>query len=226
MGTARNEMADEATARSQVYGLLAAIFRAEPTGAFLKEIRGPRFSGVFAGLGVNLGEEFYKKPEAEILEELAVEFTRLFIGPAAHISPHESIFTNLDGGEGEHWGPKTVEVKKFIETTGLDYEPGYAGLPDHVSVELEFLQRLAEWEAGKWSGGDAESARGCQSVQKKFIDEHLIEWVPEFCDEIIEKAELPFYREIARLTRIFLEFECDVLRHSGSNRVQGASASA
>jgi len=207
MGTARNVITENATARSQVYGLLAAIFRAEPTEVFLEEIKGPHFSGVFTELGVDLGNEFYDKPEAELLEDLAIEFTRLFIGPGSHISAHESVFINLDGGEGDHWGPATIAVKKFIETAGLDYEPSYAGLPDHVSVELEFLQRLAEWEAGKWSEGDAESAKGCLSVQKKFIIEHPIEWVPKFCDEVVKKTELPFYREMAKLTKSFLEYE-------------------
>ena len=211
MGTARKNMSENAVARSNVYGLLASVFRAEPTGVFLKEIKGRRFSAVFAELGVDLGQEFYDKPQAELLEELAVEFTRLFIGSASHISAHESVFINLDASEGDHWGAATVAVKKFIETAGLDYEQGYAGLPDHVSVELEFLQKLTEWEAGKWREGNAESAKGCLSVQKKFIDEHLIKWVPDFCDEVIKQAGTPFYGEMAALAKRFLEFDHTVV---------------
>ncbi len=224
MGTARNEMAENATARSQVYGLLAAVFRAEPTEVFLKEIKGSHFSKVFAELGVELGQEFYDRPEAELQEQLAVEFTRLFIGPGPHISAHESIFIDLDGSEGEHWGPATVAVKKFIETAGLDYEQSFAGLPDHVSVELEFLQRLAEWEARKWCEADAESADACLSVQMKFIAEHPIKWVPEFCAEIIKKAEQPFYREMAKVTRSFLQFDHDGMATMNADAGQGACA--
>lgn len=224
MGAAWNKLADNATARSQVYGLLAAIFRAEPTEVFVEEIKGPRFSAVLSDLGIDLGSEFYDKPQAELLEELAIEFTRLFVGPGSHISAHESVFINLDGGEGDHWGAATIAVKKFIETAGLDYEPSYSGLPDHVSVELEFLQRLATWEAGKWSEGDTESAKGCANVQKKFIDEHLIEWVPKFCDEVVKKTEQPFYREFATLMKTFLEFEFDGLQRSDCDTVQGVSA--
>ncbi len=208
METDRNSMIDTAKARSQVYGLLAAVFRAEPTAAFLRELKGPGLSGIFSELGLNLGQELQEKPEAELLEELAVEYTRLFLGPGPHISAHESVFVEVDdGSQGGLWGAKTVEVKKFIETAGLTYDSDYTGIPDHVSVELEFLQKLAEWEADKWADDDAENAIYCLGVEKKFIKEHLIKWVPELCDKIVAQAELPFYRELAHFTRDYIEFD-------------------
>ena len=44
-GNARKKMSDTAVARSQVYGLLTTAFRAEPNAAFVKDLKGPRFSG-------------------------------------------------------------------------------------------------------------------------------------------------------------------------------------
>jgi TorA maturation chaperone TorD len=44
-------------------------------------------------------------------------------------------------------------------------------------------------------------------MEKMFIEEHLIKWVPVFCDRIISEAELSFYREIAKVTKNFMEFE-------------------
>jgi TorA maturation chaperone TorD len=209
MGTARKDMADTAMARSHVYGLLATIFRAEPTEALLKELKGPRFSRVFSDLGLDLGDEFHDKPEAEVADELAVEYTRLFLGPGPHISPHESVHSEVDrGGWSNLWGEETVRVKKFIETTGLEYAPDYTGIPDHISVELEFVQKLALWEAAAWSkGGDTEGALYCLKVEKMFLDEHLSKWVPPFCDKVIAQAELPFYREMAGVTKDFLDFD-------------------
>ena len=207
MGNARNKMSDMAVARSQVYGLLTTVFRAEPSEVFIRDLKGPRFSGVFADMDIDLGEEFRTATESDIVEELAVEFTRLFLGPGPHISAHESIFTEMDGEVGGLWGARTVAVKKFITTTGLDYESGFTGLPDHISVELEFMRKLSEWEAGKWSDDDSVSANYCLTVQKKFIEEHLLKWAPEFCDEVIDKANMPFYREMAKVTRDFLEFD-------------------
>ncbi len=207
MGPDRKEIADNAAARSKVYALLAAVFRAEPTEVFLRELKGPRFSGAFSDLGVDLGSDFYANSDARNLEALSFEYTRLFLGPGRHISAHESIFAEVDGDSGGHWGAKTVEVKKFVEATGMQYESDFKGLPDHISVELEFMQKLAEWEVGKWSEGDSENAGYCLNVQKKFIEEHLLNWAPKFCSEVIDKADEPFYREMAKVTWDFLEFD-------------------
>jgi len=165
-------------------------------------------------MGASLGDEFYRKPIPLLTESLAIEYTRLFIGPGSHISPHESVFVNVDGSEGGLWGEKTVEVKKFIETAGFDYLPDFSGLPDHIGAELEFMQKLAETEAHLWSDCEAERADWCLKVQKKFVDEHLSKWVPDFCEKVIEKAEMPFYTEMAKVTRSFIEFECDGLADS------------
>ena len=173
----------------------------------IKELRGPRFTGAFSDMEVDLGEAFYSDPEHEVAEELAVEFTRLFIGPGPHISAHESIFVEMDGDAGGLWGAQTVAVKKFIETTGLDYEPEFTGLPDHVSVELEFMRKLTEWEAEQWIQEDRKSAEYCLTVQRMFLERHLLCWLPKFCDAVMAKAEMPFYRAMADLTGNYMEFE-------------------
>ncbi len=98
-------------------------------------------------------------------------------------------------------------MKKFIEATGLDYEVEYTGIPDHISVELEFMQKLTEWEAEKWNQEDRENAEYCLSVQDKFLEQHLFRWYSQFCDAVMAKAEMPFYRAMAEITRNFMEFE-------------------
>ena len=207
MGTDWKELADSAKSRSEVYGLLATIFREEPTVALIKELRGPRLSGVLSEMEVELGDSFYNDSESEVEEALVLEFTRLFIGPEHHISAHESVFAEADAGVGGLWGARTVEVKKFIETTGLDYGTDFNGVPDHVSVELEFMQKLTQWEVDKWMEEDRKSAEYCLSVQRMFLEQHLLCWIPQLCDEVIEQAKLPFYREMAELTRNYMEFE-------------------
>ncbi len=207
MGTNWKELADSAKSRSDIYGLLTTVFREEPTEAFIKELRGPRLSGAFSDMEMDLGGKFYNDPESEVVEALVLEFTRLFIGPGHHISAHESIFVEADSGAGGLWGAKTVEVKKFIETTGLEYGTWFNGIPDHVSVELEFMQQLTEWEADMWIQEDRKSAEYCLSVQRLFLEQHLLCWIPQLCDAILDQAEMPFYRTMADLTRNYMEFE-------------------
>ena len=164
--------------------------------------------GVLSDLGSEELALFFQKPDKELLEELAVEYTRLFLGPGRHVSPHESVHHPRDDGQwGSFWGKSTVEVKKLIESTGLDYKDAYKGMPDHISVEFEFMQQVILREEKAWEEADTETASACRQLEIKFIAEHLVRWIPTFCDEVIREAESPFYREMATLTKKFMEFE-------------------
>ena len=194
--------------RSDIYGLLAMVYRKEVNSEFLEQIKDPRFLGVLSDLGIQFDDEFLQKPEKELLEDLAIEYTRLFLGPGKHISPHESIHHEKDNSKwGQLWGDSTVEVKKFIETTGLEYQTDYKGLPDHISVELEFMQQLTLREEQAWGDSEADGAAYYRKIEEKFIIEHLMPWIPVFCDKIMQEAELPFYRGLAAFTREFIQFE-------------------
>ena len=123
METARQDKAETAVARSNVYGLLASVFRAEPTVALIRELQSPGFLAAFSVLGLSLGDEFHDTAPDQLAEDLALEYTRLFIGPGPRISPHESLHVELGNiSENALWGPQTVEVKRFIEATGLSYD--------------------------------------------------------------------------------------------------------
>ena len=197
-----------ASRRSNIYGLLAAVYRQEINSDLLQQIKDPRFMGVLSDLGSEELVQFFQKPDKELLEELAVEYTWLFLGPGKHISPHESVHHPREDGQwGGFWGKSTVEVKKLIESTGLDYQDAYKGMPDHISVELEFMQQVILREEKAWEETDTETASACRRLEKKFIEEHLVRWIPTFCDEVIGEAELPFYREMAALTKKFIAFE-------------------
>ena len=209
----KTDNATMARQRSDIYGFLAMVYRQEVTSDFLEQIKDPQFLGVLSDLGIQFDDDFLKKPEEELLEELAIEYTRLFLGPGRHVSPHESVqHQRAEGKWGQLWGDSTVEVKKFIETTGLEYQTDYKGLPDHISVELEFMQQLTLREEQAWEEEDTDGAAYCRKIEEKFIEEHLIPWVPEFCEKIIQEAELPFYKNLAAITRNFIEFEKDEIK--------------
>ena len=204
----RTEMIAVAGHRSDIYGLLATLYRQEPTCDLLEQIRSPEFIEVLSHWGGELEADFLSRPEGELLEEMAVEYTRLFLGPGRHVSPHESVHHEREDGQwGQLWGASTVEVKKFIEATGLEYETKYRGLPDHISVELELLEALTRREEEAWAEDDEEGAGRCLDMERRFLDEHLIRWVVPFCDKVIAAAELSFYRTLASLTKKFIEFD-------------------
>ncbi len=204
----KEEIKELAGHRSSIYGFLAAVYRQELTSELLQQMKDHRFQEVLSNLGVKLNNGFFQNSEEELLENLAVEYARLFVGPGKHISPHESVHHKKEGGQsGQLWGELTAEVKRIIESSGLEYKSEFTGMPDHISVELEFMQHVVQREAQAWEADDDKTAMLCLKNEKDFVDEHLFGWIPDFCEKVIETAEPPFYREMARLTRRFIEFE-------------------
>jgi TorA maturation chaperone TorD len=204
------EKAARATGRSSIYGFLATIFREEITMNQLHHLKTQPFIKALFEPESRFYDALLNKPEEQLIEDLAVEYARLFLGPDKHISPHESVHHERDGGDwGSLWGKSTVEVKKFIESAGLEYITEYSGLPDHISVELEFMQQAASREAQAWELNDSEGALYCLKMEKKFLDDHILKWIPLFCDKIIADTKLSFYREIAELTKNFIELEIE-----------------
>ncbi len=206
--TELKESAEHAQQRSNVYGFLAAVYRKELSAELLVQIKDSPFREVLSDLGVNLGKEFFSAPEEELIENYAIEYTRLFLGPGKHISPHESIHYERDDGDwGTHWSASTVEVKKFVESLGLNYSETDRSMPDHISVEFELMQKLIEKEKEEWEVNEGKDALHYIKIENMFMKDHILKWIPQFCDKVIAEAELPFYKEIAKLTKKFLEFD-------------------
>ena len=211
------EKAEGARIRSNIYGFLSSLFREEISAERLSQIKGPDIKKVLSEMGIQY-EIFSQKDQDQLLEDLAVEYTRLFLGPDKHISPHEAVHHQRDDGDwGVHWGGSTVDVKKFIETTGLEYKQEYSGMPDHISVELDFMKEAAGREAQAIEEKDWEGALYCQKMEKKFICDHLIKWIPTFCDKIISQAELSFYGDLADVTKDFITLELEEIDESISS---------
>jgi TorA maturation chaperone TorD len=198
-----------AKSRSNIYALLARVYREEITPEFLTQMREPIFLDTLKELGVTIDTHLSKEVEdSALLEDLAVEYTGLFIGPESFIPPYESVHHERDDGDwGTLWGADTVAVKKFIESSGLEYLERFSSLPDHVSVELEFMQNVTEREYQAWREDDMEGALYCLKMEKLFLENHILKWVPHFCDKVMEKSGAGFYYEMAGLTKKFLEYE-------------------
>lgn len=208
-----NHKAMMAEERGNLYGLLGMIYSSELTPGVLKHIKQPVFLKTLSDLGVQLEGEFLDKPEDELIEDLAVEYARLFLGPGNHISPHESVHHERDDGAwGSLWGASTVEVKNFIETAGVEYGKDYKGLPDHISVEFEFMRKVISKEGEALAEGNSDGALYCRKIEQKFMEEHLIKWVPKFCDMVMDWTDNPFYRGMAALTKDFIDEEGEILK--------------
>ncbi len=195
-------LADEANSRARLLGLLALLFRDQPSSTLLEQLRETELQAVFAELDVDLGEDFRKLPVGQLAEQLAVEFTELFLLPGYLISPHESV--QVPGGKGLLRGPETTYVANYYRAAGFKLDETTPLEPDHLSIELEFIAHLATLEADCLRQQDSATAQDIRCYQKDFLQRHLGRWSTVFLNKVADATKEPFYREIALLTRDFL----------------------
>ncbi len=194
--------------RSYSYGFLSIVYLQEPSREFIKSLRESNILDVLNKSDLRFDKEINNDVSDKHLNDLVLEYTRLFIGPGKHVSPYESVYRD---NEDALWSETTVKVKNFIESSGLEYSYNWSGLPDHIGVELEFMQRLTCHENEAWTRDDKETAIRCLEFEKRFIDEHLSQWVPIFCNKVKEETRVAFYREMAELTRQFIDFDSKLI---------------
>ena len=199
-----NALISKIEERSSIYRFLSQVYSGEPDKDFLENFRNSGLLETLKELGIDLGQDFRNAPLRELADELSVEYTRLFIGPGGHIYPYESAYRK----DKESASLDTAtEVKRFIEFHGLKYKRNFTEQFDHISVELEFMERVLREEQVSLKKKDIKEAAGFSNLGKKFIKEHLVKWLPEFSDKTINAARLSFYREIAKLTKEFILLE-------------------
>ncbi len=188
--------------RQGMYRLLAHLYREEIDSELLERFEkdGTLEALQAAGLDLEIPGD-----RTAWLERLAVEYTRLFIGPGRHVSPHESVHAS----EGDNLlnNQRTAKVRRVISAAGFDFEPSCRVYPDHICTEFEFMEALIGHQLASDAEGDSKESATSVMLQKEFLLRHLSSWLPVFCDRILEQAELPFYASLARFTKQFMELE-------------------
>ena len=108
-------------------------------------------------------------------------------------------------------GDSTLDTRTRYREAGLDTAENFKDAPDHISAELEFMHYLIYKEIKAFSRADPETAIDFIQKQKSFLEDHLMAWVPEFANSIIEYAENPFYINLAKATQMFLKKNYEIV---------------
>jgi putative dimethyl sulfoxide reductase chaperone len=192
---------EAARVRSQTYWFLSDFFLRRPDAEFLAALRrtleavpgaggDPEFGRYLEGLGSAL--------DAAEAEPLAAEFTRLFGGLSASQGPPPP-FESVQR-ESQLVGDATQSVLRHYREAGFDAIDRAAGPQDHVGVELRFMALLCLREGDAWISGGAAAAAEWLGREARFMDEHLLGWVPEYCALAASESREPFYAAAAGLT--------------------------
>lgn len=122
---------------------------------------------------------------------LSREYTRLFVAPRPLVYPYESMHRDPCP---RVMGDFTLDVIRCYREAGFRVSDAWRDLPDHVALELHFMSTLAEAEAQRWRGGEDEPAGAVARRERRFLEDHLLPWVPEFCDAVLRASRLKCFR--------------------------------
>ena len=198
--------------RGDCYRLLSACFYLPKRELFLEE-------QLFKNLSVLLKSIC---PEAAIFsaemeesiqeynnEELSVEYAKLFVGPfELKAPPYGSVYLN---GERKVMGDSTMEVIKMYHEKGLSIDEDFKELPDHIAVELEFMNYMIYKEIDTCINSKPEDVIEVLRYQELFLKKYLGAWVSNFSKAIIENSDNPFYISLAKCTEIFIKTDMDYI---------------
>ncbi len=142
-----------------------------------------------------------EKLGAAPLEELLVEYARLFVGPFELVAPpYGSVY--LDPNRVV-MGASTMKVLRTYREAGLNLSDDLQEPPDHIAVELEFMRFLVSCSAGAGAEGNREGAIQYLRVQGEFLSQFLSPWISPFCKRILLSSENAFYRALAKCVSAF-----------------------
>ena len=88
-----------------------------------------------------------------------------------------------------------AEVQNIYRATGLTINTSDI-MHDHIGAELNFLSILF-LRINTEVGGKNDYIK----IAEKFLNEHLMKWVPQFTCNMEEAADSLFYKALARATR-------------------------
>jgi TorA maturation chaperone TorD len=200
-------------ARSAAYRLLSQA-TAYPTDEVVAALGDEDLSQAQAAAEV-LGETFSERldafereAKAASADELRSQHGRIF----SHIlsldcPPCETVYTAREIFEETD---QLSDIAGFFRAFGLDLAERER--PDHITVELEFMQLLTAKEAYAQLHHGPEKARLCRVVQRKFMEDHLGRWGQQFAQQLERQAPAGYFRALAGLIDAFLEAEVSYLR--------------
>ena len=131
---------------------------------------------------------------AQAVEDLQTEYTRLFVGPAKlPCPPWESVYTSEHRQmmQAAHGAVKALhaEAGMNIDDSGV--------MPDHIGAELLFLAALLD----RLGSENDEQRQRTLDIADRLLDEHLNLWVGPFTGDLETAARSALYKALAGSTR-------------------------
>lgn len=186
---------DEETARSEVYGLLAALYYAPPSAELMAQLRVAVTEAPAAG-------GFLEEPWRELVGAARAQ------DDASVASEYDALFGGVGRPEvflfGSHYisgflnEKPLADLRNDLAELGLGRDDSMPETEDHVAYLCEVMRYLI--------AGDDVSVSNL-TRQQAFFTRHLQSWMPAMCDAVAAHPKARFYAALAGFTRSFLSVE-------------------
>lgn len=220
-----NRYQDLHTFRNGIYALLARLYQEPIDQKLFARLRStenpftefpidPSNSEMEAGLKIL--SAWGKEPEPEGLPALQADYNQLFLVPPYGALPYESPWLDQ-----EHlmFQEPTLKVREMYHQFGVQASQENRFPDDHIGLELEFMAYLSQNYLTHPSSQVEDSLPTSQewlAAQTRFLEEHMLLWVPDFTRRQIECASTAFYRGLAYLLNGFILWDFGFLHELAS----------
>ncbi len=132
----------------------------------------------------------------QLLEDLQVEYTRLFINtfPTLPAPMYKSFYEDK-----ELLGSSIGSLIDTYEKYGFEVSEDENELPDNLSLLLEFVYRLNQEGYSK-------------DEQNIFVEKYILSWTNELEQKILENAEIDFYKFLIISLNSFLKEDVNQIK--------------
>jgi len=109
-----------------------------------------------------------------------------------------------------------VVLRSYQRAGYGEFEEG-VGPQDHLGVELKFMAFLCHDESVACTKQNStKEVAALRDAQRQFLQDHLLAWVPAYCERLQREAQEDFYAAAASLTAELLGEDYALLQESGS----------
>ncbi len=191
---------------SEGLALIIRLHDREADRALIAGLRDSDAAGLFGALldgdpvaeGLRAALDALPDPLAEAtLDQLAAEYADVYLTHSYRIAPTGSVWLTEEHLERQE---PMFAVREWYHHYGITVPDWKMRSDDHIVHELQFLEHLL--------GLGTMSAAGDAA---KFMDQHVLSWVPQFCTRMAERCQQPLLIATAGLTATYLESLRDLL---------------
>lgn len=186
---------------SDAFAFLATILNKQPNEEMIVQLRKiyneeelplQKVVGSYHLMARYLNESEHK-PTATVVQELSVEWTRLFRGISPAYGPQPpfaGIYISEDGV-----GVNTVMgITQMYSAHGLGTREDKHNRMDYLGTQLDFISILTKRAAQEAKLGNCTAVESIRIDILNFLHKYLLSWVDKFVDKAREYAQTDFFK--------------------------------